>query len=126
MIKELNVFDMKKSDFKNVPYVDAFKTSIEPFDSLVIIPTRHKHESGWLCMEFVACKRGEPVCRLSGRSDVINIDGIGGYGLTKNFNLGMVEVKGWSIDCLPCGYLNLWCNKMLEVGSTLSNFEIYG
>lgn len=100
---------------------------IGEFNALVIIPQDYAHDSGWMCMDFVAVnKEGEPICRLSGCSDVLNLDGIGGYG---NWRLGelpsRIEPKGWSIDCLPCGYLRLFSRSTMTAGATLSNFEIH-
>lgn len=77
----MNVFDMTKEDFKKVPERGGGSRDIEEFSSLVIIPLNYAHDSGWMCMNFVAVnKDGEPICRLSGCSDVLNLDGIGGYG----------------------------------------------
>ena len=95
--------------------------------SLVIRPEEDGEESGGMCMDFVAVsKEGEPICRLSGCSDVLNLDGIGGYG---NRRVGefpsSIEPKGWSIDCLPCGYLRLFSRSTMTAGPALSSFEIY-
>lgn len=105
----------------------GWSRDIGEFSSLVIIPQDYAHDSGWMCMDFVAVsKEGEPICRLSGCSDVLNIDGIGGFG---NWRVGKmpsrIEPKGWSIDCLPCGYLRLFSHRTLTAGPALSNFEIY-
>lgn len=116
---------MKKSDFQNVPTRTRYDEDIGEFDSLVLIPTRKKHDSGLMCMDFVACIKGKPICRLSGHSDVLNIDGIGGYGKWHGSVPETIRPKGWSIECLPCGYLHMWCKECLEAGDTLSSFEIY-
>ena len=123
----MNVFDMTKEDFEKVPERCGFSEDIGEFDSLVIIPQDYAHDSGWMCMDFVAVsKEGEPICRLSGYSDVLNLDGIGGYG---NWCGGefpnCIEPKGWSIDCLPCGYLRVFSRNVMTAGPALSNFEIY-
>ncbi len=117
---------MKKRDFDNVPERESWDANIGEFDSLVIIPTRRKHDSGYMCMDFVACNKNEPVCRLSGCSDVLHIDGIGGYGKWNGCIPKYVSPKSWSVDCLPCGYLRVWCSEKLEAGPALSSFEIYG
>ena len=77
----MNIFEMEKEDFKKLPKRDGFLKNVGEFYSLVIIPQDCKHDSGWMCMDFVAVnKEGEPICRLSGCSDVLHLDGIGGYG----------------------------------------------
>ncbi len=125
----MKVFDMAKEDFKKVPERDGWSKDIGEFSSLVIIPQDYTHDSGWKGMDFVAAnKEGEPICRLSGCFDVLNLDGIGGYGY-RNWRLGelpnCIEPKGWSIDCLPCGYLRLFSRSTMTAGTALSNFEIY-
>ena len=124
----MNIMEMQKSDFKNIPYkrheVDSMK-----FSSLVIIPTENKHDSGFMCMDFVAVNGNfEPLYKLSGVSDVIHLDGIGGYGkkALNNIREGVVPVAGWSLDCLPCGYLRLFCNRNMETDDLgISDFSVY-
>ena len=110
----MKVFDMTKEDFEKVPKRCGFSEDIGEFSALVIIPQDYAHDSGWMCMDFVAVnEEGEPICRLSGCSDVLSFDVIGGHG------------KRWSIDCLPCGYLRLFSQSTLTAGPALSSFEIY-
>ena len=125
----MNVFDMTKEDFEKVPKRGGFSKDIGEFSALVIIPQDYAHDSGWMCMDFVAVsKDGEPICRLSGCSDVLDLDGIGGYGKWRADELELpnrIEPKGWSIDCLPCGYLRLFSRSAMTAGPALSSFEIY-
>ena len=123
----MKVFDMTKEDFEKVLERGGWSRDIGEFSSLVIIPLDYAHDSGFMCMDFVAVsEEGEPICRLSGCSDVLNLDGIGGYG---NWRVGKlpsyIEPKGWGIDCLPCGYLRLFSHSTLTAGPAVSNFEIY-
>ena len=67
-----------KKELESLP-AREWNEDIGEFDSLIILPTKHLHDSGFWCMDFVAVKGSEPFCRLSGCSDVIHIDGIGGY-----------------------------------------------
>ena len=125
----MKVFDMTKEDFEKVPKRGGWSRDIGEFNALVIIPQDYTHDSGWMCMDFVAVsKKGEPICRLSGCSDVLNLDGIGGYGKRRADELELpnhIEPKGWSIDCLPCGYLRLFSRSTMTAGPALSSFEIY-
>nr|DAG53228.1 MAG TPA: hypothetical protein [Caudoviricetes sp.] len=103
----MNVFDMTKEDFEKVP------ERVGEFNALVIIPQDYAHDSGWMCMDFVA------VCRLSGCSDILKLDGIGGYGNWRDGKLpSCIEPKGWSIDCLPCGYLRLFSRRTMTALSS--------
>lgn len=124
------IMEMSKSDFKRIPHA-KWNECLEGFNSLVIIPTDYAHDSGYMCMEFCAVDDHDmPIALLSGCSDVLNIDGIGGYGcnlLERKKIPSLIPVKGWSIDCLPCGYLRLFSNihNGLKTGHALSNFEVF-
>lgn len=121
----MNVTNMKKRDFDNVP-LRNYDDPVEPFYSMVIIPTHKRHDSGFEIMDFVFCnKQQEPVCRLSGCSDVIHIDGIGGYGDWRDTIPKSRPIEAWSIDCLPCGYLRLFCQGTITCGHAISDFEVF-
>ena len=88
------------------------------------------HDSGYRCMDFIAIKDNVAFCRLSGCSDVIHLDGIGGYGKDwyKKYEKvpSRVPVHSWNIDCLPTsGLLRIWCRGKLEAGAALSSFDIF-
>ena len=125
----MKIFDMTKEDFEKVPGRGGWSRDIGELSSLVIIPQDYAHDSGRMCMDIVAVsKEDEPICRLSGCSDVLNLDGSGGYGkwrVDEHQFPSRIEPKGWSIDCLPCGYLRLFSRSMMTAGPTLSSFEIY-
>jgi hypothetical protein len=117
--------DCTIKDFRDLPQRD-WRADIGSFDSLVILPTKEIHDSGYRCMDFVAIKDGEPVCRLSGCSDVIHIDGIGGGGKNRDM-FRTTMTKPWSIDCLPkSGLLQIFCSDFnLFAGLALSSFELF-
>lgn len=140
---QATICSMAKEDFAHLPRLgdegfEGFDPNKDTFQSMVIIPTGEEHDSGFQCMEFALIgDDGAAICRVGGGSDVIVIDGIGGYGvrgISKALKLSngqpVVVPHGCSIDCLPCGYLRLFsnggCSLMLERpywnGST---FEIY-
>jgi hypothetical protein len=90
------------------------------------------HDSGYRCMGFVACRGDMPLRYLSGCSDVVNLDGIGGYGKDWLQIHGTVpqstHIVGWNIDCLTSsGLLRIFPSPrfVLIVGHALSNFEIF-
>ena len=69
---KMNIFNMTKEDFNKVSERGGWSRDIGKFDSLVIILQDYPHDSGWICMDFVAVsKDGEPICKLSGCSDCI-------------------------------------------------------
>lgn len=120
------VGDMSRKEIESVPYKDS-NEDIGEFTALIILPLRKLHDSGYRLMDFVAVRNGIPLKRLSGCSDVLHINGIGGDGeYTGRFN-PMVPAVGWSMDCLPkSGLLQLFSDGVLTVsGYALSSFEIY-
>ena len=103
-------------------------------DCLVVIPGdgRKLHDSGYRCMDFVGIDReNDSMCLLSGCSDVIHIEGIGGFGA--DWRLGNSELPttvppvAWSVDCLAkTGFLRFFIhNHKIKCGPALSSFEIF-
>ncbi len=127
----LDIYKMKKTEFNQIPYRKCFNSEEPLFDSIVIIPTNRKHSSGWKCMDFVGCINNKPIVRLSGCSDVLHLDGIGGYGHNWLESVSgvptKIDVNGLKIDCLPSGYLRLWLKDGFKflADSSVSDFEIY-
>ena len=50
----MKITEMTREDFEKVPRRKNFMAPVPKFRSLVIIPTDEEHDSGYLCMEFVA------------------------------------------------------------------------
>lgn len=141
----MKVFDMTKEDFAKVRSINSIsewdkvaKGNKLSFSSFVIMPIENEqgtlelHDSGFGRMEFcLVDDNAEPICRIGGGSDVINLDGIGGYGYDWfKRNAGLPEtipVHGWSMDLLPCGYLRLWARPPLFIANRIvcSTFEVY-
>jgi hypothetical protein len=126
----MNITDMTRKDFESLGHRKWDETVT--CESIVILPTRHMHDSGYRCMDFVAIKGNEALCLLSGCSDVIHVDGIGGFGHDWLNNYGRVPISipisGWSIDCLPkSGLLRMWPSNKKKVlcEPAYSSFEIF-
>jgi hypothetical protein len=88
----------------------AWTEELHGVTAIVIIPTRRKHDSGYMCIDYVACMPGKYV--MCGGGDVIHLEGIGGYGYKWSLNGGvpkMIPPSAFDIDCLPkSGYLRLF------------------
>ena len=129
----MKITKMSKEDFAAVPELNLYKdwNGRFEFKSFVIIPTGNLHDSGYGCMEFVLVdKNDEPLGKVGGGCDIVNIDGIGGYGYKLDEYEGFdhkIAPKGWTIDCLPCGYLNVWARCVLFITDKYigSTFEPY-
>lgn len=123
-----------RKEFETLPRPNSFVNDIGEVDSLVILPTRYRHDSGYRCMEFATIQGSKPTYIISGCSDVIHLGGTSGcdvYGFDcKTFSQRVKERKVpivcWRIDCLPVsGLLHLFCDYKLYVGASVSSFEIF-
>lgn len=139
MLNDMDKFDKHYDnwtveEFRSLPYPDSFWNNIGEIDSLIILPTEQKHDSGYRCMEFVAIQEGVPTYRLSGCSDVLCLGGIGGYNCygdniasyQRRIKNQTTPVNDWSFDCLPeSGLMRIFCRKKLIVGASVSSIELY-
>lgn len=119
-----------RKEFESLPTPKSYTNEeIGEVDSLVILPERHYHDSGWRCMSFVTIQNGVPTYRISGCSDVIHLGGIGGHNIksTDRIKSQTVPNADWHIDCLPVsGLLRIFSgNYKLYVGASLSDFELF-
>lgn len=102
----------------------------EKFNAVIIVPTGELHDSGYQMMKFILTHNRKIVGVVGGWSDVVHINGIGGYGhdWKKTMTTNMVPRVGWTIDCLPAsGCLRLFSDKECFVtdGMVLSDFEFF-
>lgn len=134
-MKDKDFTKWSRKDFESLPRPNSYANEdVGEVDSLVIIPTRYTHDSGYRCMQFATIQNGVPTYLISGCSDVIHISGIGGYNhnhsqsmneYSKRITSGMTPSVAWKIDCLPkSGLLRLFCNKKMYIGASVSDFEI--
>lgn len=124
----MNVLDLTKEELLGIENYEPK----DPFNAFVIVPTGKLHDSGFQMMKFILCDGYDIVGAVSGYSDVVHLDGIGGYGLDYKTALIKDEnhVIDWSIDVLP----KSGCTRFF-VGSRFkglklpefygSDFEIY-
>lgn len=133
VLRNLNIMEMKRKDFEGLPCRDWNQELKHKITALVIIPgpAKRLHESGYRLLDFCACDGIHPICLLSGCSDVLHIDGIGGFGKDWAKKYGtcpkLIPPSGWSIDCLPAsGFLRLFrIRGEISVGAALSSFECF-
>ena len=105
------------------------------FNQIIIVPTGELHDSGFQMMKFILLKDREFVMACSGWSDVMHINGIGGYGRygTKEYEEGVTKQRvrriGWSIDCLAkSGCIRLFTSDAyckIEDAFICSDFVFY-
>lgn len=99
-------------------------------DSFLFLPHFGEHDSGYSFIRCVVTREGVPLCALTTHSDVLHVDGIGGYGPRDGRESlpDKLPICGWSIDCFPrSGAFRIWPNSSnrIEYGNALSSFEFY-
>lgn len=124
-----NVNEWTRKELEALPYRKKWNETIT-CGSVVILPLRGLHGSGYRLMDFIAVDRhGVPICKLSGCSDVLHIEDIGGFGYEWSSRYDSVPqtvpATGWSFDCLPkSGLLRLFCDKDIVCEAALSSFSV--
>ena len=90
--------EMTLQDFRDIEICRPTKK----FNAFTIVPTEEIHDSGYRCMKFVLDYHGEIVGCVGGWSDVVDLNGIGGYGNDWNTTLmtGKTDIYDWVMDCL--------------------------
>lgn len=124
----MNIMEMTKKDFQAIENSSPTK----PFSGFVIVPTGKKHDSGYGCMKFVLTSGDEIVGCVGGYSDVVHLNGIGGYGTDweRALATGYVPVTDWNIDLLPKSKcVRVFSHKGMTLPEDAwigSDFEVYG
>lgn len=123
-----NIKDMTLDELLAVPYSKRLD-EIDTFKGFVIVPTGELHDSGFGCMKFVLTLHDEIIGAVGGWCDVVNLNGIGGYGLNwqKSITDRKVPVIDWSIDLLPkSGCLRVFSSHRLALDDFIgSSFIVY-
>ena len=118
--------DMTLQDFRDIK---PFRP-IGVFNAFTIVPTDEIHDSGYRCMKFVLDYHNEIVGCCGGYSDVVNLNGIGGYGRDWKTSLmtGKIDVIDWTMDCLTeSGLIHVFTHKYdLELAEFIgSDFKVF-
>jgi hypothetical protein len=106
----MKINKMTRKEFEALPQ-KKWDETLEGVRSIIILPKRTKHDSGYRNMSFVACdKENQPICLFGGISDV----------------LWARNAKYFSIDCLPkSGLLRVFANgHTFTIHSDLSTCEV--
>lgn len=101
------------------------------FNEVIVCNTGEKHESGFYCMKFILVNGHEIVGCVGGFCDIINLNGIGGYGdydqYENSLTSGFCPVIDWNIDICDFGVFRIFSQKKyLKLdGIITSQFSIY-
>jgi len=111
----MDVYNLKKKEIlelsSNLPTSSNY-TPLE-FDSLLLIPTKKKHDSGYNCILVVGVNNGEAVCKITDWSDALKFNVVDDYKLSRHVR----------IDCLPNGILRLWGKQIKSDGFCVSTID---
>ena len=105
----------------------------EPFNGFIIIPQMYceLHDSGYRMIKIALTNKGRVVGCVEGCTDVIHLNGIGGYGKFNDKYEDRVSTRtgpiiDWSIDVAPNGLVRVFCSHELCMdGFPLSDLPIY-
>jgi len=117
MDRDINSYSKKEFlDMENFEPCDSFS-------EIILVPTSKKHDSGYRSIKFILAKRGKIVGVVSGWSDVIHLNGIGGNGI----DFQHPKYVDWRIDCLPkSGCMRLFSSNELTTDNFIgSDFCVY-
>lgn len=101
------------------------------FNEVFVCNTGEKHESGYYCMKFILVYGDKIVGCVGGFCDIINLNGIGGYGDYEHFSnvqrTGFCPVIDWNIDICDFGVFRIFSQKKyLKLDAIItSQFSIY-
>lgn len=122
-MKEKSFERWTRKEFDALPDINELVQRPEEADSLVILPTRHMHDSGFRIMHFAVIVGDKPICKLAGCSDVMKLGGVRGWN---GNNPSESRAMGWSIDCLKTsGLLRLFCDTRIRLSAPWSTFDVY-
>lgn len=117
-------------DLRKLPRRD-WNVDVTGIRTLLVLPALKRggmHDSGYRCLEVVACSRDTAYCVLTQTSDVIHLGGIGGRGnrLIKS-DLNKWDPQAWAIDCIhENGAIQLFTlDAGIRVGPSLSSLEVW-
>jgi len=109
--------DVKEMTKKELMELENFIPK-ENFTGIVIVPMNYKHDSGYQCMKYILLNHNEIVGVLGGGSDVMHINGIGGYGKNPDYTSRIIRAHDLRIDCLPKSKcLRLFSDEPMELDS---------
>lgn len=118
--------DINKMTVKDFRKLEPFGEDAE-FNGIILVPLNKGHESGFRMMRFVLLYDHKIVGVIDRGSDVLRLNGIGGYGLNykEAMKTGKVRVVGWQIDCLlGSGLMRIFTNKTCVVYGGYSDLQI--
>lgn len=129
----LNIMTATLEEFMNLPF---YWEPDMKFDRLIVVPQENIHDSGYSTMSYVLVKEGKIVGKIGMASDMLHIDGIGGYGewWPDHGIPTMIPVRSWSIDCLPsskcvclfCGNHHMKLSRDFDgISNCLSDISVY-
>lgn len=83
------------------------------YDSLLLVPTGKKHDSGWALISIVGVRKGEPVEQAAHCDDI-------GWQV-----VAPTDYEHLRMDCLyPAGVMHAWGRGKFVVGASLGSTRV--
>lgn len=123
-MKEKSFSHWTRKDFEMLPDISTLAEKPAEAASLVILPTKQAHDSGYRILNFAVIVNNKPICKIVGCFDLLRLgssDGLHGGRLPKPY-----KPVGWNIDCLATsGLLRIFCDMPLVLTPQMSTFDMY-
>ncbi len=121
-----DIRQMTKRQLKKLEYIKP----IELFNAVAIVPMGNSHDSGFGCMKYILLNNFKIIGVVGGKSDVLHINGFGGYGDIEAVNKAIKNHRkgyDWRIDCLSKSQcLRLFSDELCRCDDFIySDFCIY-
>lgn len=99
----------KRKDLLKLPVRDWDKDST--YDSIYLVPSGKKHDSGWMCIAVIGLNKSKPV-EIAAYPDAINWE--------------IADTHDFRMDCTyPSGIVHVWARRhRFYVEDALSSLEI--
>jgi len=119
--EERDMVKWTQKELRRLPHRDWDDVAI--YDSLILIPGRIKHDSGWQHIIIVGCKKRIPFVICTSCSDDLEwaMPDAVRFGPNNEHSLGQMRM-----DCLPISKaFHAWMNeRQFKVGPALSSIKI--
>lgn len=104
-----------QKELLSLPYCKLDAKTSNVYDSLLIFPTSHKHDSGWRCMAIVGVRASIPIELLTTGADDLN------WSVVQSEDYLDIRTD----CCMKSGVLHYWGNySAFEVGFPNSSIDI--
>lgn len=123
-MKEKSFSLWTRKDFEILPDISTLAEKPAEAASLVILPTKQAHDSGYRILNFAVIVNNKPICKIVGCFDLLRLGSSDGLHVRRLPKL--YRPVGLNIDCLATsGLLRIFCDIPLVLTPQMSTFDMY-